>query len=275
MDIVNRGIDFIFNLLFSPFAHVNPVWGMAVVSFVTGIVMLFVFKATSDQAGIKKAKNVVKAHFLAIRLYRDDISLMFETMKNIIVSNLLYMKKSLRPMLFLIIPVGLILIQLGSRYEYRPLRVGERTVLTLRLDRTATLEDLSAVEMELPAGLSVETPPVRIEQLQEIDWRIKAEQPGSYEVAFKLAGRSVKKRIDVVDRLISVAPQIARGKFSTTLMNPAEPSVPKSASVFSIGLVYPKREFKLLGMHMHWLVAFFVLSLVFGFAFKGVLGVEL
>ncbi|MFQ5770826.1 MAG: hypothetical protein ACE5HX_09830 [bacterium] len=275
MDIFNGVVDFLFNILFIPFKNVNPVWGMLVASFLTGIVMLLIFKTTSDQEGIKKAKNLVKAHFLAIRLYRDDLSLMFGTMKNILLSNLHYMQKSLRPMMFLILPVGLILIHLGTRYEYRPFKVGETTILSLRLDRKTTLAQLGAIKLELPEGLSTEIAPVRIEELNEINWRIKAEKPGKYELVFNLDGKRIKKRLQVVNQLVAVTSRISRDSFTTTLMNPGEPSLPGSLPVTAISVAYPKRDFKLLGITMHWLVAFFVLSLIFGFSFKGILGVQL
>lgn len=274
MDVFNSIINLIFNALFFPFKSIDPVWGMIVISFITGIVMLLIFKATSDQTGIKQAKNKVKAHFLAIRLYRDDISLMFETMGNIIASNLGYMKKSLRPMLFLILPVAVIIIQLGTRYEYRPLHVGESTVISLRLHNNASLDDLRKVELHLPTGLKVATPPVRIEQLREVSWRIEAVTAGKYDVIFKFGEHAISKTVQVDDVFGKVTPKVGND-FATTLMNPGEPSLAGSAFGASVGLHYPKREFSLFGLGLHWLVAFFVLSLIFGFAFKSFLGVEL
>ncbi|NIR50932.1 hypothetical protein GWO43_20130 [candidate division KSB1 bacterium] len=273
MDIFNQIINFIFGILFMPFQSIDPVWGMIVISFLTGIVMLLVFKITSDQRGIRRAKDLVKAHFLAIRLYRDDITLMFETMRNILASNLGYIKKSLRPMLFLIVPVALILVQLGVRYEFRPLQVGESTVLTLRLQKNATFEDLKNVELELPEGLKLAAPPVRIEMLKEISWRITAEETGVYDIGMLLEENRIEKRMHVVDELVQVTPQIA-SDFTTPLIFPGERKLNKTAFASSISLNYPRRDFTFFGLDIHWLIAFFVLSVVFGFAFKNVMGVE-
>jgi len=135
-----------FGFLFFPFKTVAPIWGMLFISFVSGIVMLLIFKVTSDQSGIKTAKNKVRGHFLAIRLYRDDLGLMFGTVKSLFVSNFLYLKKAFRPMLFLMIPVGIILIHIAGRYENRPLQVGETTVLSLRLNDETGWEQLKKVE---------------------------------------------------------------------------------------------------------------------------------
>jgi hypothetical protein len=274
LDTVNGLFNAIFSLLLWPFKNLHPIWGMLVISFVTGIAMLFIFKATSDQSGIKRAKNLVKGHFLAIRLYGDDIGMMFDTMKNIVLSNLLYMKKSLRPMLFLLVPVGIILIQLGSRYEFRPFQVGETIVVALQVDDLERKVKLSDVHLEVPAGLTTDMPPVRIDQLREVNWRIKAEKPGTYRLVFKYNGQTVEKRLEVVKALVAVAPSVTRASFFTTLLNPAETSISEAAFASMISVLYPKRDLMFWGCNLHWLVAFFGFSIVAAFSFKGVLGVE-
>ncbi len=274
LDIINSTLNAIFNIFFLPFEDGRPFWALLLVSFVTGILMLVIFKATSDQSGIKRAKDLVKGHFLAIRLYRDDIGLMFDTMKNIVLSNLFYMRKSLRPMLFLIVPVALVLIQLGSRYEFRPFRVGESIVVSLQLAETNEPTDFSQVELSLPAGLRTDMPPVRVESRGEINWRLRAEAPGEYSLTFRYGDQSVTKKLRVLDRLVPVAPSVARDQLVVTLLNPAEPSLPETSFAKLISVTYPRRDFEFFGWQIHWLVAFFVLSLVAAFAFKGFLGVE-
>jgi uncharacterized membrane protein (DUF106 family) len=274
MDIINQIFDTLFNFIFAPFSEINAVWGMLVVSFLTSILMLLIFKATSDQAGIKRAKNHVKAHILAIRLYRDDIGLMFETIKNILSSNGQYLKTSLRPMLFLIVPVALVLIHLGARYEHRPLKVGERTVVTVQLDKSASDGLLRSVELIVPEGLVVETRPVRVYPMREINWRIRAEKEGTFQLGLKIDNKIFNKQLLVIDALVSLSQQVARGDFFATLMNPSEVSLPGDSRVETIFVHYPKRNFEISGFSSHWLVAFFFFSLLFAFSLKGFMRVE-
>jgi uncharacterized membrane protein (DUF106 family) len=274
MDILNTILNPIFEFIFLPFENVNPFWAMLTISSVTGVFMLIIFKATSDQKGIKKAKNLVKGHFLAIRLYRDDFSVMIDTMKNIIKSNLLYMKKSLRPMLFLLIPVGLVLFQIGTRYEFRPLRVGESTIVTLKMMETSAFDDLAGVELALPQGIAFEMPPVRIPQNGEVSWRIRVEKPGVHELIFRCNGQTLTKQLHAVDALVPVAAEIASDDIVVTLMNPGEESLGSAGFASFVGVEYPRRPFQVAGFEMHWLIAFFVISLVAAFSLKGLLGVE-
>ena len=274
MEIISTILNSFFGFLFSPFRTLDPVWGMLFVSFVTGIVMLLIFKATSDQAGIKTAKKKVRGHFLAIRLYRDDLGLMFGTIKNLFISNFLYLKKAFRPMLFLILPVGIILIHIAGRYEKRPLQVGETTVLSLKLNDNTGWEQLKKVEIDVPEGLKLETPPVRIAQLREISWRIRVEEQGEYWVTFRLADDVVKKKIMATEKLLPLDSKVTQSSFSTLLSNTDESSLPKSGPFLVIEMSYPKRDFDMLGFELHWLLSFFLLSLISGFAFKRFLRVE-
>ena len=274
MEIISTILNSFFGFLFYPFKTLDPVWGMLFVSFATGIVMLLIFKATSDQAGIKTAKNKVRGHFLAIRLYRDDLGLMFGTVKSLLASNFLYLKKAFRPMLFLIIPVGIILIHIAGRYEKRPLQVGETTVLSLKLNDNTGWEQLKKVEIDVPEGLKLETPPVRIAQLREISWRIRVVEQGEYWVTFKLADDVVKKKIMATEKLLPLDSKVTQSSFSTLLSNTDESSLPKSGPFLAIKMSYPKREFDMLGFELHWLLSFFLLSLISGFAFKRFLRVE-
>ena len=66
MNIVN----YIFHLIFMPFQGLNSAVGLFVVSVLTGIVMLIIFRYTSNQKGIEQVKNRIKAYFLEMKLYR-------------------------------------------------------------------------------------------------------------------------------------------------------------------------------------------------------------
>ena len=60
----------------------------------------------------------------------------------------------------------------------------------------------------------------------------------------------------------------------TLLSNTDESSLPTSGPFLAIEMSYPKREFDMLGFELHWLLSFFLLSLISGFAFKRFLRVE-
>ena len=62
--------------------------------------------------------------------------------------------------------------------------------------------------------------------------------------------------------------------FLDVLLYPGEPPI-RSQTVESIEIRHEPLDVNLFGWSIHWLVVFFVLSVLSGFAFRRVLGVEL
>ena len=65
MAALNTGITRFFDLLFAPSA-LSPWLGMVVISLLTGFVLLFVFRYTSNQQGIRAAKDRIIAPALSL-----------------------------------------------------------------------------------------------------------------------------------------------------------------------------------------------------------------
>jgi hypothetical protein len=198
---------------------------------------------------------------------------MFQAQKNLLKYNFIYMKYSVIPMLVMIVPVVLILIQLNFRFGYSPLKPGESAIVVLNLGKEVRAKNLD-IQILAPEGIEVETPPLRIEQTREIDWRIKAKKYGSFDLEFQIAGEKFSKRINVADSLIMVSPKRVASGVSEVILNPGESPLSHNSIVESIEVKYPPMKLMVFHYDIHWLIIFFVLSIVFGFSLKGVFGVQ-
>jgi uncharacterized membrane protein (DUF106 family) len=234
-----------------------------------------IFRYTSNQKEVREAKEQIKAHLLEIRLFKDDLRILFSAQKSILLYNLKYMKHALRPMLFMIVPVAIILIQLDGWFGYRPLKQGESAIISVKL-LDNSMDALSNISIESSKGLMVETPPLRIHSENEVDWRILANELGEHKLIFNVLGHTFQKGVIVSNgRLVRVSPRVVASNLWDTLLYPGEESIVKNSLVRQIEIDYPSRSIGIFGWKIHWLVVFFVLSIVFGFAFKGLLGVEI
>jgi len=272
MNTVNHGVTTIFGFLCGPFSELDPIWGLTALSVFTGIVMLLIFRLTSNQKGIRKAKNRIKAHFLELRLYNDDLRLMVTAQKDILKSTLGYMRYSVVPMLFLIVPVVLIMIQLSLWYDRRPLAPGDAALVTVHYRSSASFDE--HVALRVPEGLKVETPPVRIPEKKEVVWRIKALNPGSYELAFEGNPATVIKQLVAGENLAQISVKRVGPGFYRQLLHPGERALSPEAGIDAIEVAYPAISYTVLGWNIHWLVIFFVVSIAAGFLLKGVFRVE-
>ena len=73
-----------FHLAHSPmvsgiFGYNLPAAIVLVVSIVIGFLMVIVFGYTSDQKAIKHAKDQLKAHLLAVRLFQDQLGVVIRS----------------------------------------------------------------------------------------------------------------------------------------------------------------------------------------------------
>jgi uncharacterized membrane protein (DUF106 family) len=275
MWIFNSAFGKIFDVLFLPFRSMSPWVGMILISFLTGLLMLFVFKWTSNQQGIQKVKNKIKAHLLELRLFKDSLSQSLRSQGNILRCNLTYISYSVKPMLVMIIPLILILIQLNFWFGYESLEPNESGILKIKLT-----EDQNPLETQIAvhpsSGLVMETPPLRIEESQEINWRFSANQEGIQQFTVTINGETVIKKISVAQKPFSkISPLKTNKKFLDQVMYPTESPIKGHIPIRTIEIQYPTKSMNLFGWKIHWIIVYFALSIIFGFAFKGIFKVQI
>jgi uncharacterized membrane protein (DUF106 family) len=272
--IFNSGLGYLFNALLYPFRSLSPWIAMIVLSLLTAIAMLLVFRFVSNQAGIRSVKNRIAAHLLELRLYQDNLPVTLRAQGNILWCNVRYLMHSLKPMLVMILPLTLVIIQLDLRFGYRALDPGESVLLKVRL-KEGHQPSLVAASLDPSSGFAIDTPPLRIDSERELDWRLRAVAPGKRELAIRVGEETLTKQI-VIGRAEIAGVSLSRvdPRWLEQLLNPAERPLAEGSAVESIRIDYPSRSMNLSGWHLHWLIVYFALSVLFGFALKGVLRVE-
>ncbi|MDD8026565.1 MAG: hypothetical protein PHI34_08615 [Acidobacteriota bacterium] len=273
--ILNAAVGGLFDALFAVLRPLGPEAAMAIVSLLIGLFMLFVFKKTSNQAGIRRAKDRIKAHLLELRLYKSDFGQTMRSQGRILAANGRYFLYALKPMLVMIVPILLVLVQLDARFGARALEPGETVLVKVKIDPSI---DWTAVEpvLEAPAGAVVETPPLRIEEEHEVDWRVRASAAGRHVLTVRIGALTGTKDLAVRQPSpATIAPlKVRRGGWAE-LLHPGEKPLPKDSGIASIETAYPAARLNYFGWRMHWLVAFFLLSIAFGFGLKGFFKVEI
>jgi hypothetical protein len=275
MSIVNLVFGKVVDLILLPFRGASPWFGMTAVSFLTALLMLEIYKLTSNQAAIRRAKDRIKAHLLEMRLYKDSLRVTLGSQAAILRANLSYMGANLKPLAVMIVPLVLVLAQLSLWFDRAPLRPGDETLVKAGLEMTADPAALD-IRLETPPGLEISAPAVRIPDEHEVVWRIKALSPGSGRLVLRTGGAAIEKSIVVGGRpLGKVSALASRGSIWKQVLYPGEPPLPGGTPVRSVEVLYPVRRLAAFGLSVHWLVAYLVLSVAFGFAFKGVFKVEI
>lgn len=273
MNTFNQALGAFFALLFSPFEARDPWWGILSISGVAGVLMLFVFRAATNQGKIRAIRDRIKAHLLEIRLYKDDFGLLIEAQKGILRSNLQYLKECAVPALLLAVPMALLIVHTGLWFDHRPLTVGEATVVTMKFKDNASFD--REATLRAPEGIDVETPPLRIFDERAVMWRISAKAKGSFQMECVSRAGVVTKSVQVDDALCALSVRRVSSGFFSQLLHAAENALPQDTGLAYIEVAYPRINYQVAGRTFHWLVVFVVVSLLVALVLKWLCRVEI
>ncbi len=250
-----------------------PGWlSITIISAVTGVVLLILFKYTSNQTAIGKVRNGIKANLLAIKLFKDSIAVTLQSEMRVFAGAGLLLFHAIVPMLVMMVPMSLLLVQMGLWYQYRPLEVGEETLVVMKLASKET--PLKNVKIESLSAAKIIAGPVRVPSKNEVYWKIKASDNGNHTITFNVANKQIEKQLAVSEGFMRISPKRPSQHWSDVLLNPVEKPLASDLDVESISIDYPKRISKISGADW-WVVYFFAASMVFAFIFKPLLKVNI
>lgn len=276
MSMLNAALRRLFDVLMAPAAAVPPLVSLLVISLLTAIVMLLVIKHTSNQAGITEIKQHIYACLFEIRLYLDDLGAIMRAQFELLRHNLKYVGLSLAPMLWTIIPLTLVIAQLQFLYGYEGLKPGAPTLIKVDLKQASADGKRPEASVEAPAGVRVETPAIWIPAEKQLVWRIAGERDGDYQLQVRVGqGQPAAKTLHVGGGMTRRSPLRHDGGLWDSILYPAEAPLPADSPIRAIAVTYPEAEISVLGHGFQWLIPFFVLSIVFAFALRGLFKVTI
>jgi hypothetical protein len=193
-----------------------------------------------------------------------------------------YLKLAFKPLLYVIIPITLLIVQLDRYLGLTAIHTNAPFLMTARVNDPGMLQ---TVAIDLPPEITASAPPVHIAADSEVVWRLVASQDGQYEVKI-VTGQSaspsvtgtptVTKSVRVSSQLTRLSPERWRGHFWERMFSSGEPAIPPNSPIESIAVDYPERNIPLgiAGYEMNWIWLFFIMSMIAGFIFKELLGIE-
>jgi len=283
--ILNALLASAFDLLLFPFRQLPPIVGLSAVSLLTAVGMLLVFRATSDQRRIEHVKRAMIAALFEIRLFNDDLPALFRAQGEMLKQNAAYLRLSLVPMLWMIVPIGLTAAQLEFQYGYAGLTPGQPALVKAHLRQStmppaepasgsaAESSPVSAASLEAPKEIRVLTAGAWFPATQEIIWRVMADVPGEYVLTAKVDGATFTKTVDATDRVVRRSPVRVAAGFMNQMRYPAEPPLPDGGIVTSISVGYPSRAIRVWRWDLPWVIVYLVLSMAFAVALRKPFGV--
>jgi hypothetical protein len=217
----------------------SKLWTLAAVSAMYGVLAVVVFRRFTAEAAIRRSMNLILAHVMELGLFLDAPGLVLRAQADLL-------RENARLLRLVIVPGGILALlfiflfePMNAFYGRAPLPLGEPSVVTIQMKNTI----MPPVQLEPPAGIVVETPPVRVLHDHQISWRVRPLRLSSGDWRFYFDNRVVSESMN--------------GFFF------------HDASIRSVEIRYPKAA--ILGLSwLFWFVAIStVAAAVFGLSWKG------
>jgi len=256
---------------------VLPDWlSGTIVSVLTGVGFLAVFKYTSNQRAIKRVRDDISANLLALKLFKESAVVAVQAQGRLFIGAVRLLYLAIVPMLVMALPVMLILGQLSLWYQDRPLRVGEETVITMKLHGDVdspwpdvVLQPTEAVEDTIgPVRIASKTP-------REICWNVKAREVGYHRLVFVVDGETFDRDLAIGAGCMGFSSQRPGWSCLAALEHPKEKPFGPESPVESIEIDYlPWFRWNLWGIYP-WMFFWFAVSTVAGLCFSRFLNVNI
>lgn len=246
-----------------------------IIAQLLGVGMLYAWRYTSNQDGIANARRRMWASLLSSWLFRENQLAAFKAQADMLWQSLKVLAFAVPPLIVLTVPFLIITVQIGLRYEYRPLHVGEPVRVTATLAKDA---DPTRIKLAPPEHVQILSGyPTYDAERRTLSWALRANEAGDYPLDF---GKDAAMPLVVGDRLTRIDRQRG-GSVTDNLLFSSEAPLPETSPLTEIRVLYPQRETRLLGLeHLNvglpgWLLGLFVLSIVFALLYKPLVNVHL
>jgi len=267
--ILNPIADTVGKVLFSALGFL-PKWAsLCVLAGMCGVVMIFAFKFLSNQPAITRAKDDISANLLALKLYKDELRVTAITQLRLLWSVLRLQRYALTPVLTLMLPMLLMLGQMGTYFQWETPRINESVLLRVGLQsnhdatRTPTLI--------VPGSIRIDAGPIASQT--DVAWRLTPTENGMHTLTIKVADQSYTKELaceTTTGRVSAVRPST---DWTEQLLHPIETPIPPNAGIQAIKLDYEKARSWFCGGD-NWVISFLVVSMTTALLLKPAVGVR-
>ncbi|NMC63753.1 MAG: hypothetical protein GYA55_11375 [SAR324 cluster bacterium] len=264
---INLGASFIIDLLLWPIGWLPKGLQLVVVSLLAGVVLLLFYGKVSNQVKLKNVKTKIYASFLEAVLFRHDGLVTLKAQGRMFRLAFVYFGYAVPAILMLAVPCILLLAQLNVRYGYRPLPLNEDVVLKVVYKE---IDALRNVNLQGSENIEVLIPPIRMMAKKEASWRFRPINNGIGTL--KLGDQEEKVVVGVDEK------KIVNGRVSTwwlSILYPGLPMLSSESPIQELWIPYPEAYYRILGLEWHWILVFFVFSLLSGLLASKCFGVEI
>ncbi len=267
-------ISYIFTKLYEiltlPVGFLSPFVVVLYWSILSSFVILIFYKLISSPSSIRKAKDQIKANIFAIRIYSDLPGVFFKSFFGSLYWTFRYFLLNLIPVAFLIIILLPLFVQLELRYGVEPLKSGDEFIMKIKF-KESNESELPKVKLLNDKSFK-EIVRVFIPALNEYDFKFKVLKNSS-KISLEVNGEKVEKTIVIGKKGKLFSPKKLRADNPETLFYPEDKPL-HSSLIEELSIITREGEINFLGIKLHWLIYYLILTVIIVLALKDKFGVE-
>jgi hypothetical protein len=260
--VITRVVD----VMLMPFGS-HRAAGLIVFSMLTGAALTLLYRALADETAIRRTRDVFKARVLEMRLYPDDLVLIFRALGGAIAAQGSYLRVAAKPILIAALIAVPLFIQVESRYARAPLAPGASTIVTVRLkpglDVLTVPSGLAyaSVTMVMNNEMRDQMRSVRAPAAREVSWRIKA-PAGRRPLDLEVYGQNYRFGLCAQSDNRAIGHERHARSIMGGLTEIGLPPIGKDSPLEAVSIAYPTASYSVFGARMSWLVVFALGTLV-------------
>lgn len=251
--IITRVVD----VMLMPFGS-HRAAGLIVFSMLTGAALTLLYRALADETAIRRTREVFKARVLEMRLYPDDMVLIFRALGGAIAAQGSYLRVAAKPILIVALIAVPLFLQVESRYAHAPLTPGASTVVTAQLKSGL---DVLTVPSAITYSGSDDTRSVRAPAAREVSWRLNA-ATGRKPVELTVYDQKYRFDLCAQNDQQAIGHERRARSIMGGLTDIGLPRIGNDSPLEAVTIEYPSASYAVFGARMSWLLVFVLGTMV-------------
>lgn len=271
MDTLIHGLRTGIEYMLVPFDALPRLWGLTLLSVVSGVLMLLVVGKTTPQRRVEVARDRMASAIYEMRLFLDSPGRILRSQVRMLGWSFAYIGYMLPALVIMSLPLGLLALHLEARHGQGALPTGVPIVISVTLAPGSELADVAPGEVQ---GVRITAPPMRVSDEGRVVLRAVIDKPGVYRLPVRAGGVVVEKRLVADPAVPEMNDERCRGLCLLASFGD-EPPLPGESPITSIAVAHPAADSSWLPWSMPWWVYWLAVATVAALALRRPLGVTL
>jgi hypothetical protein len=272
MDTLIHGLRTGIEYGMGPLDALPAFWALTLLSAVSGVFMLWVVGKTTPQRRVEIARSRMASAIYEMRLFLDSPGRIVRSQARMLGWSFAYIGYMLPAFVILTLPLGLLFLHMEARYGQAALPTGVPLVITVSMEPGSELAEIAPGE--LPDGVRVTAPPMRVVDEGRVYLRVVIDQPGTYALPVRVGDAVVEKRLVADPAAPEMNAERCRGACLLASYGDETP-LPGELGIASIAVEHPDADPAWVPMGMPWWLYWLLVATVAAFALRRPMNVTL